>query len=612
MMRISFPISIKLLMIVLPLVFVPISIVGYLSYKASVESVTQLSRNQQMLQANAAAKKINTIFESCCADLETMAALLLDDLHSKHHPPAAGKLEDHRDKILKLFRHFRSRSPYYLEIHLLDAFGRGVLGPRSSSPDETAPTTVPSYRSVLYSQESSCQVSKIKYSEAYQKYVLQFSKSVLYDDNAPPGQLVIDLDFDSIIEMVNTIRIGKHGFAFMVDQSGRTIAHPQYRPYEYDLTKYNDPRLRELVVDMLSGDSGWRTFFHFGEKAAAFAPISATGYSLAVSIPIDEFKREARSLRATVLQMVIVMLLLAGLAVGIMSYLLLKPIRQLVLATDQIAGGDLRQEIPVKTGDELGTLTRSFNRMVRNLREIQTELIRSEKLISMGKVSAGVAHEIRNPLNAVKGAIVYLQMHLPDDPVIREYTHLMLTEINRLDKFVVDFLYFAKQSSPNLLPANLNELIQNTSNLLNEEFRTKAIHVKTHLDPTLPPVMIDPYQMEQVFLNVFVNAMDAMPNGGNLEVSTALKHRSQGTNQGSESIVTIRDEGVGISKKDLNSIFDPFFSTKETGTGLGLPISLGIVENHGGTIHVTSEEHMGTTVTIELPLEAHAWQGGPR
>jgi signal transduction histidine kinase len=606
-MRISFPITIKLLLVVLPLVFVPIAIVGYLSYKASVDSVTGLSRSQQMLQANAAAKKINTIFESCCTDLETMAQLLLDDLQFNPDLPHGVNLKNRQIKILRLFRHFRARSPYYLQIHLLDALGQEVIEFHFSARDENEPhtLTVRYDHGVPQNAEPDCQVSRVTYSELHQRYVALFSKPVLYDDNAPAGQLVIDLDFDSIMEMVNTIRIGKHGFAFMVDQSGRTIAHPQYKPYEYDLTKYNDPRLRELVVDMLSGESGWKTFYHLGEKAAAFAPIPATGCSLAVSIPIEEFKREAKALRATVLQMVIVLLLLAGLAVGILSYRLLKPIRQLVLATEQIAGGDLRQEIPVKTGDELGTLTRSFNRMVKNLREIQTQLIRSEKLISMGRVSAGVAHEVRNPLNAMKGAIVYLQMHQPDDPVIHEYTELVMGEINRLDKFVVDFLYFAKQSSPNLLPTNLNELIQNTLGLLSEEFRRKEIHVKTHPDSTLPPIMLDPHQMEQVFLNLFVNAMDAMPSGGILEVSTQLKTQEHGRSQRLNAVVAIRDEGVGIPRKYLNSIFDPFFSTKETGTGLGLPISLGIVESHGGTIQVSSQEKEGTTVTIQLPVEAH-------
>jgi signal transduction histidine kinase len=428
---------------------------------------------------------------------------------------------------------------------------------------------------------------------------------LLYSDNGRPiVELVIDVDFDKVIELVKDIRIGNNGFAFLVDQSGRTIAHPFIKPYEYDLTKYEDPRLREFIVDIITGESGWRTYYDdFGEKAAAFAHVPATGWSLAVSIPIEEFKREAKAIRARVFELVLAILIIAGAGVGILSYQLLKPVKQLVAATEQMARGDLRQAIPVRSRDELGTLTRSFNRMVRNLRKIQTELIRSEKLISLGRLSAGVAHEIRNPLNAMKGAIVYLKKSRSEDSVIHEYTQLILEEINRLNEFVTDFLYFAKQSPPNRVPTDCNELVQNALHLLDEEFRNKGVTVSLQVDSSLPLLEIDPHQIEQVFLNLFVNAVHAMPDGGTLTVSTAVQKGVRKGIKTLKAVVEVKDDGVGISQEYLKSIFDPFFSTKETGTGLGLPISLGIIEGHGGTMQIVSKEDEGTTVIVELPLE---------
>jgi signal transduction histidine kinase len=270
-----------------------------------------------------------------------------------------------------------------------------------------------------------------------------------------------------------------------------------------------------------------------------------------------------------------------------------------------MAGGDLRQAIPVRSRDELGTLTQSFNRMVRNLRKIQTELIRSEKLISLGRLSAGVAHEIRNPLNAMKGAIVYLQKRRSEDSVIHEYTQLVLEEIHRLNEFVTEFLYFAKQSPPNRAPTDFNELLQNTLDLLDEEFSDKGIAASFDGDSSLPLLEIDPHQMEQVFLNLFVNAVHAMPGGGALTVSTAIqKDVRKGITQ-FKAVAELKDDGVGISQEHLKSIFDPFFSTKESGTGLGLPISLGIVESHEGKMQILSKEGEGTTVIVELPLEEY-------
>jgi two-component system NtrC family sensor kinase len=604
-MRISFSITIKLLLFVLPLVCIPIAVVGYLSYKASVESVTRLSRNEQMLQAKGAATEINSIFESCCRDLEIMAEFISEDFLADAVLPLEVDTEQRSEKILKLFHDFGLRSPYYIRVRFFDSLGREVIGPEWGGQDGRLHRQVSdaSFRLPLADEKQGCHVSRIVYSQIQEDYVVQFSKPLLHRDESPAGRLVIDLDFGKVIELVNAIQIGERGFAFMVDQSGRTIAHPLFKPYEYDLSKYDDPRLREFVVDMITGETGWRTYFHLGEKAAAFAPVPATGWSLAVSIPIEEFKKEAKAIRARVLEMVIVMLILSGLGIGLLSYQLLRPVRRLVFATERMGAGDLWQEIPVKSRDELGTLTRSFNRMIRNLRKIQTELIRSEKLISLGRLSAGVAHEVRNPLNAMKGAIVHLQKRKSKDPLIKEYTHLILEEIDRLNEFVSEFLHFAKQSTPNCVPTDLNELLQNTLNLLDEEFRTKRIKVSIDPEFSLPLLQIDPHQMEQVFLNLFNNAMHAMPDGGVLTVSTVSRGTDQEAGSAARAVVKVKDEGKGVPQEHLQSIFDPFFSTKEAGTGLGLPISLGIVEGHGGKIEVLSREGEGTTVIIELPLE---------
>jgi two-component system NtrC family sensor kinase len=607
--RIPFSITIKLLLFVLPLVCIPIAIVGYFSYQASVDSVTRLSSEEQILQAKTAAAEINTIFESCCRDLETMVEFIIRDLRYTNTFPLETHEANDREKILRIFRDFGSRSPYYIQFRLLDPLGHEILTPRLEGLDQNVSKESPetSFWGSIGNGEKGCRISRITYSGLHQRYIVQFSRPLLYSGNGLPiAELVIDLDFDKVIELVKDIRIGKNGYAFLVDQSGRTIAHPFIKPYEYDLTKYEDPRLREFIVDIITGESGWRTYYDdFGEKAAAFAHVPATGWSLAVSIPIEEFKSEAKAIRARVLELVLAILIFAGGGVGVLSYQLLRPVRSLVVATEQMAGGDLRQEIPVRSRDELGTLTKSFNRMVRNLRKIQTELIRSEKLISLGRLSAGVAHEIRNPLNAMKGAIVFLQKRRSEDSLIREYTQLILEEITRLNEFVTEFLYFAKQSPPNRVPTDLNGLLQNTLDLLDEEFSEKGINVSFLVDVSLPLLEIDPHQMEQVFLNLFVNAIHAMPGGGTMIVSTAVQKDVRKGITHLKAVAEVKDDGVGISQEHLKNIFDPFFSTKESGTGLGLPISLGIIEGHapGGEMKNCRTEGAGTTVIVELPLE---------
>jgi signal transduction histidine kinase len=198
----------------------------------------------------------------------------------------------------------------------------------------------------------------------------------------------------------------------------------------------------------------------------------------------------------------------------------------------------------------------------------------------------------------MKGAIIYLQRRKPGDPLIHEYTQLVLEEIERLDLFVTEFLYFAKQSEPKPVLANLNDLIRNTLALFDERLRFKGIGVTKNLDAELSSVYVDPHQMEQVLLNLVINAIDAMPQGGDLCVSS----QKDGNAVDPIAIIRIRDRGCGIPESQLHNVFDPFYSTKEGGTGLGLPISLGIVESHGGALKIHSVEGQGTEAVIELPM----------
>ncbi len=604
-MKNPFSITFKLLIFVLPLILLPIAVVGYLSYNASVETVTRLSREEQLMQAKTAADKINSIFQSCRMDLEIIVRLpVIEDYYFAMVYGLETEANDCRKKIKRLFRNFIARSPYYHQIRILDKNSHEVVRvcadgneDRLSAQGAKAFSHAPMWRN-----EMGLYISGITHSPSLQGFVLYLAKPLESIRQEISGKVVIDLNYEKVINLVRAIRLGEQGYAFLVDQLGRTIAHPQFKPYEYNLSKYPYPRLREFVINMMAGETGWKAYYYLGEKAAAYAPIPTMGWSVAVTIPIEEFKKEAKVIRTKMIQVVVVTLILAGFVMIVLSYNLLRPVKRLVAATKRIASGDLSQEIPIKSGDELGILTRSFNQMVRNLREIQSKLVRSEKLISMGRLSAGVAHEIRNPLNAMKGAIVYLQRRRSDDPLMCEYTKLILEEIERLNQFVTEFLYFARQSAPKLAPTNLNELLQNTLNLFEEKLREKGINIVKNLDSSLPFLLIDPNQIEQVIVNLLINACDAMPEGGVLELSTKIIMEGKGVDSSFKALINIGDDGPGISHEHFQNIFDPFFSTKETGTGLGLPISLGIVESHGGKLKVLSQEGEGTKVIIELPI----------
>ena len=393
--------------------------------------------------------------------------------------------------------------------------------------------------------------------------------------------------------------MGEEGYSFLIDGKGKSLSHPRYGPYEYDPDKEPDPSVVKLAKSMAAGETGWQEYnFQGRKKVAAFAPIPIMDWSMAVTIPIEEFGREAQGIRNQVIQLVVLTLLITLLGALVLSYNLLRPVRRLVTATNRMAAGDLNQMIPVKSSDELGDLTRSFNRMVHNLSRIQKELVRSEKLISLGRLSAGVAHEIRNPLNAMKGAMAHLGQKWGHEPLIRQYTQLVAEEIDRLDRVVSEFLYFSKQAPPKLETVDINSVILGTEELLAGEAGKKGVRFQNRLATPLPLILLDTHQMEQVFLNLFINAMDSLTEGGEIEVGT----RAMEMDGENKLLVIVKDNGKGINDENLPYVFDPFFTTKEDGTGLGLPLSLGIVEAHGGVIEMDSRSGRGTQVTIIFPL----------
>lgn len=559
------------------------------------------------MEVKATANKINHIFYYCRMDLETLSRLpVLEDYHIARSFRLEAETEFNYDNIVRLFNDFIVRTPVYFQIRYLNKDGRELIKVRKEGPvkELKKQSELNLFNNTGDKGFKDIYISEILESTSKKGLVLHYIKPIYSGWKEFAGAVVIDLDYGKIMDIVGNIQVGDRGYAFLIDQLGRNVAHPLVPPYRYDVENYSDRSLKELVRDMMAGGSGWKNYSFEGvNKVAAFAFIPTMGWSLAVTIPSVELKKEARAIRKRILQVVIITLLLTVVGVTLLSYYLMRPIRNLVTATNHISKGDLSHEIPVRTRDELGDLTRSFNRMTKNLSRIQNELIRSEKLISLGRLSAGVAHEIRNPLNAIKGAVVFLRRKRSRDTLIREYTQLISEEIDRLSSFVTDFLYFSKQSLPRPEPTDMNKLIFSTQNLFQKEAQERNIHFKNHLDAWVPLIHADANQLGQVLVNLLINAMDAMPHGGTLFFSSKLK-KSTGAEDSKDLIrITIEDRGIGIAPENLKSIFDPFFSTKESGTGLGLPLSLGIVENHGGTIEISSQPDVGTTVWVELPVD---------
>ena len=232
--------------------------------------------------------------------------------------------------------------------------------------------------------------------------------------------------------------------------------------------------------------------------------------------------------------------------------------------------------------------------------QLRQEITHSERMKSIAILASGMAHEIKNPLTPIKTFSEQLPSRLDDKEFLLKFSRIINKEVDRIDSLVQELLNFAKPSPPELKEVNIHQLIEQTLDLLNNEIIRHKINLNASFENKNILIHIDPQQIKQALLNIFLNAIEAMPNNGTLNISTSVVVRSEATKQ--SLIIEITDTGCGINPKDLSHIFDPFFSKKNHGTGLGLSITHEIIKNHNGIIFTESELGKGTTFKIELPL----------
>ena len=257
----------------------------------------------------------------------------------------------------------------------------------------------------------------------------------------------------------------------------------------------------------------------------------------------------------------------------------------------------LAEEILKKYSEQLEEMVED---RTQELREAQEQLLRREKLAVLGQLAGSVAHELRNPLGVIKNSAYFLNMILDDsDPEVKHGLQILNREVGRSDQIIKSLLDFARSKPPDRQELNVNDVVRET---LSQNVVTESIKVDSQLDETLPTIFADPTQLRQVFDNLICNAIQAMPEGGRLGVGTSKV--SEGPPKSEWIAVSITDTGVGIPQENLEKLFEPLFTTKSKGIGLGLALVKDLVEGNGGSIEVESNDTpgKGSTFTVRLPI----------
>lgn len=316
-----------------------------------------------------------------------------------------------------------------------------------------------------------------------------------------------------------------------------------------------------------------------------------------------------KSLSATTNRVVIILtgMVLAFLVVGIAGAVVFanwitNPITRITKAFETI---DLNKEfepIKIQTRDEIDVLANKFNEMAVRLQKAHSDLkkaqrthLQTEKLASVGTLASGLTHEISNPLSGLKNCMIRLRRN-PEKAQLERYSRLMMNAIQKIERVVIELLNFSRRDDYKFQSFDLHKTINEALSLLEYRLEKSRIEVEKHFDERIKTCYGDSQHIEQVIVNLGLNALDAMPDGGKIDIFSRLN--------GTSFSIEIVDSGVGIPQENLDKIFDPFFTTKDPdkGTGLGLSVSYNIIKEHGGDISVTSELNKGTKFTINLPL----------
>ncbi len=603
----------KLLWIVLPLVVLPCLVTGGLGYFASEEIVTRLLNQSQINLAREIAEEIDQVFNICRADLEMISHLpVLRDYYLNRFYALDSEAGINQKEAERFFKDVARKSTLYYRISYIDAKGVPVACVQEGRivSLKAIPNDLTSISQKQRFAPNHTVVSPVRNSEPEGPLVLPMAQPLFDRWHELSGIVQIDLNINELGRRILSRRVGVNGYAFVLDNAGRVLIHPETVHVGRMIHQVGEPSLETMFRAMVEQGQGMLSYDYQGNRIAAFTGVRELGWTIAVTLPVAEFKAHVTVIKKQVLQIIMVAASLA-LAAGIFfSWHFLRPIKKLARATHVIAEGRLPEKIHFDSNDELGMLTRSFNQMVKNLRRIQSELVKSEKLVSVGRLASGVAHEVRNPLNTMNVTLGLLKRRVTGNKEVMALADTISGEILQLDHFLSDFLNYSRQPPPKPTPTNVNSLAEDILSGYATQAMEKDITLKSRLDPNLPLFPLDPFQFERAIVNIVVNAIEAMPQGGELIVST--KWHSP-TNEGSEREFlefAIADTGKGLSPDELQSVLDPFYTTKELGTGLGLPLSQSIVESHGGHMQIRSEPGWGTTVTITLPMTDARADGG--
>jgi two-component system, NtrC family, sensor kinase len=516
------------------------------------------------------------------------------------------------EPFLSLVKHFERA---YLEIWVVNLRGHIVSGNLSGASFEKAEWFQKAIEEETFILSPTPQPRS-------SRPVLTISFSIRDGKGRPIGVLKELVDLRYVSELISESKLGETGNLYIVNPQGELILHSKstrlFGKEAFKVPYFEKNEFKPTYTGVYRDYAG-------SEVLGSWKWIqNLRCYLIAEQDTGEAFYKIRLLVKEAFLIFVISTLLILGTSYWVVQKVT-GPIKRLSDRIASLAEGHFGETVQTTRRDEVGKLINGFNVMAgklkkayatlegrvdtsnkelevayETLKQRQEQLIQSEKMAALGQLSAGIAHEIRTPLTSIKIFIQSLEKEIDLDENQREDFRIIMKEIDRINENITRFLNFARPDEPQFQLINLSLLVKETVNLLAAKLKSGDIRLELSLPDEPPPLKGDPKQLTQVFLNLLLNAVEAMPKGGTLTIESAVENQPRSGHRFLK--VVIKDTGHGISEKDRPHLFDPFFTKKAGGTGIGLSIVYSIIQKHNGLIEVESESGKGSSFILQLPI----------
>jgi two-component system, NtrC family, sensor kinase len=570
-------IQIKIMMFFIILSTVLFTTVGFLFFKSTKETINISKEKEFITLAQETSNKIERYMFERYGDMQVMV-----------NSPLLKNREVSNNLKLSYLDSVRKAYKAYDYIVVTDTQGAAKVYSGDFKSDE-------GYKGFLGEVlKGKSFVSDFMYFEDTKSYGVYYAAPIMDEENKIKGAVVERMNFNAILDIIGNVKLGEKGYAFLVDSKGNYISHP-----------FNS---MDIIKNL--NNSKYMSFYTTHNNTQYFSALygiskydtQKNNWYVVVEEPVSEAYEVAYRLRTYTVIVLVISVAIVFVLVAMLSRRIARPIKNLLKETQNITEGDIGQNITegdigqninIQSSDEIGSLAQSFNKMLGKLEE---SITRAKSLEALGALSAGMAHEIRNPLTSIKGYAQYIMSELDENSEFFSDMSVISSEVDRLNNIIDRFLAFARPNELKLEKHDVNEIVKEVIHLIKRDSSLEDIELNINFGE-LPQIYVDFEQMEQVILNIVINALQAMPKGGALSIST---HNNEML---SVVEIEINDTGQGISLENEEKIFEPYFTTKDKGIGLGLAICSRIVENHKGIIEVESVPKEGSKFIIKLPKD---------